>query len=99
MNSNELRAYGVQGFDSVAVLKPIVKNSCRIFKSEEVQSITEEMIGHALEARMGPVHIDFPMDLQRRIAGNENVQEYLVTQDKSKDKKFDNDFSVQLISH
>ena len=99
LNSNELRAYGVQGFDSVAVLKPIVKNSCRIFKSEEVQSITEEMIGHALEARMGPVHIDFPMDLQRRIVGNENVQAHLVTQDKPKNKSFDDDFSVKLISH
>lgn len=99
LNSNELRAYGVQGFDSVAVLKPIVKNSCRIFRSEEVQSITEEMIGHALEARMGPVHIDFPMDLQRRIVGNENVQAHLVTQDKPKNKSFDDDFSVKLISH
>jgi len=99
LNSNKLRAYGVQGFDSVAVLKPIVKYSCRIFKSEEVQSITEEMIGHALEARMGPVHIDFPMDLQRRIVSNENIQDYLVTQDKTKDKKYDDDFSVQLVSH
>ena len=99
LNSNELRAYGVQGFDSVAVLKPIVKNSCRILKSEEVQAITEEMIGHALEARMGPVHIDFPMDLQRRIVSNENTQDYLVTQDKPKDKKFDDGFSVTLMSH
>ena len=99
LNSNKLRAYGVQGFDSVAVLKPIVKYSCRIFKSEEVESIIEEMIGHALEARMGPVHIDFPMDLQRRIVSNENIQDYLVTQDKPKDKKFDDGFSVELMSH
>ena len=99
LNSNKLRAYGVQGFDSVAVLKPIVKYSCRIFKSEEVESIIEEMIGHALEARMGPVHIDFPMDLQRKIVSNENVQDYLITQDKTEDKKYDDDFSVQLMSH
>jgi acetolactate synthase-1/2/3 large subunit len=99
LNSNELRAYGVQGFDSVAVLKPIVKNSCRIFKSEEVHSITEEMIGHALEARMGPVHIDFPMDLQRRIVSNENVQDCLEVQNKPKNKKHDDDFSKQLMSH
>jgi acetolactate synthase-1/2/3 large subunit len=99
LNSNKLRAYGVQGFDSVAVLKSIVKYSCRIVKSEEVHSITEEMIGHALEARMGPVHIDFPMDLQRRIVSNENVQDYLVTQDKNKNKKYDDDFLVQLMSH
>jgi acetolactate synthase-1/2/3 large subunit len=94
-----LRAYGVQGFDSVAVLKPIVKHSCRIFKSEEIQSITEEMIDHALEARMGPVHIDFPMDLQRKIVSNESVQNYLVSQDKTTDKKYGEDFSLQLVSH
>ena len=99
LNSNKLRAYGVQGFDSVAVLKPIVKYSCRIFKSEEIQSRIEEMIGHALEARMGPVHIDFPMDLQRTIVSNENVQNYLITQNKTEDKKYDDDFSAQLMSH
>ena len=95
LNSNKLRAYGVQGFDSVAVLNPIVKHSCRIIKSEEVQSITEEMIDRALEARMGPV----PMDLQRRIVSSENVQDNLVTQDKTKNKKYDNDFLLQLVTH
>jgi acetolactate synthase-1/2/3 large subunit len=98
LNPNKLRAYGVQGFDSVTVLKPIVKYSCRILKSQEVQSITEEMIGYALEARMGPVHIDFPMDLQRRIVDNENIQAHLVTQDKTKDKENDDDFFDQLMS-
>ena len=35
-NSYQLRAYGVQGFDSVSVIKPIAKDSYRITNSSEV---------------------------------------------------------------
>lgn len=64
-NSYQLRAYGVQGFDSVSVIKPIVKDSYRITNSGEVIEATQRMINLALTPRMGPTHIDFPMDLQR----------------------------------
>jgi acetolactate synthase-1/2/3 large subunit len=67
-NPFNLRAYGVQGFDSVANLKPITKNAVRINSTSEVSKITFESIELALESRKGPVHIDFPMDLQRRIS-------------------------------
>jgi acetolactate synthase-1/2/3 large subunit len=96
LNSNKLRAYGVQGFDSVEVLKPIVKNSHRILSSEEVQSIIEENIILALESRMGPVHIDFPMDLQRRVVSSVNMQKDLSAPEKSNVNN--EDFALELIS-
>lgn len=65
-NSYQLRAYGVQGFDSVSVIKPIAKDSYRITNSSEVIEVTQRMINLALTPRMGPTHIDFPMDLQRK---------------------------------
>ena len=99
LNSNKLRAYGVQGFNSVAVLKPIVKSTRRVLRSEEVASITEEMIAIALESRMGPVHIDFPMDLQRKIISNENPQNILLTLPYSENKNYDDNFSIQLVDH
>ena len=99
LNSNKLRAYGVQGFDSVAVLKPIVKSTRRVLRSEEVISITKEMIAIALESRMGPVHIDFPMDLQRKIVNNENSQNILLTQPYSENRNYDDNFSIQLVDH
>ena len=64
-NSHQLRAYGVQGFDSVSVIKPISKDSRRITDSSEIIKVTQSMINLALTPRMGPTHIDFPMDLQR----------------------------------
>ena len=38
-NIHDLRAYGVQGFDSCAVIEPIVKLSTRIHQAEDVFSV------------------------------------------------------------
>jgi acetolactate synthase-1/2/3 large subunit len=65
-NPYELRAYGVQGFDSCAVLKPVSKMVSRISTVQEISSILQNSVSEALKERMGPVHIDFPMDLQRK---------------------------------
>jgi acetolactate synthase-1/2/3 large subunit len=71
LNSNNLRAYGVQGFDSVSVLTPITKFSERITKVIEVSNVFERAVIEALSGRPGPVHIDFPMDLQRQKSNDE----------------------------
>lgn len=66
-NPSGLRAYGVQGFDSVAVLRPVTKNSLRVTDAAKIKEITSEAIRIALTERMGPTHIDFPMDIQRKV--------------------------------
>ena len=65
-NTHNLRAYGVQGFDSCAVLEPIVKASIRVHQVEDVLSILHKSAQTSLSNRRGPSHIDFPMDLQRK---------------------------------
>lgn len=65
-NPSGLRAYGVQGFDSVAVLRPVTKCSVRITDVVDVKKITSETIKIATTERMGPTHVDFPMDIQRK---------------------------------
>ena len=74
-NLSKLRAYGVQGFDSVAVLKPISKFSERIKDIEEVSGLINEAMRTALSDRKGPAHIDFPMDLQRQQCQSSNTDE------------------------
>ena len=96
-NLNKLRAYGVQGFDSVAVLKPIVKSTHRIARVEEVKLAVEEMISIAKEPRMGTVHIDFPMDLQRKILSNVNLENKGLAQNYLPKKKVDNNFIKLLV--
>ena len=98
-NSNKLRAYGVQGFDSVTVLKPIVKSTLRITRVEEVKLVLEEIISIATEPRMGPVHIDFPMDLQRKIVSIEKLDVKVSTQNNSIKKKSGTYFTKQLINN
>ena len=74
INPYDLRAYGVQGFDSCAVLKPVSKMVSRITNVEEISPTLRDSVNTALGGRMGPVHIDFPMDLQRKQVG---AEEYL----------------------
>lgn len=74
-NSSNLRAYGVQGFDSVSVLKPVVKYSERISQTQDISATVNKAIRSALSNRKGPTHIDFPMDLQRQACEGTNIQE------------------------
>lgn len=61
-----MRAVGVQGFESVSMLSGMVKDSRRIESPESVRSEVLNSFLIATSDRMGPVHLDFPMDIQRR---------------------------------
>ena len=71
-NPYNLRAYGVQGFNSTESLKPITKLATRIKFVSDVAATIRNSIDLALENRMGPVHVDFPMDLQRKMADEQS---------------------------
>lgn len=83
-NTHNLRAYGVQGFDSCAVLEPIVKVSTRVHQVEDVLSILYESAQTSLSNRRGPSHIDFPMDLQRKKVDVYKVVKFKVDEPKQR---------------
>ena len=66
-NMSEFRAYGVQGFDSQMVMNPITKSSIRILDESQIGDILRESWVKTTSGRPGPVFVEFPMDLQRRI--------------------------------
>jgi len=66
-NWNDLRAYGVQGFDSVSAFKKVTKNSLRISSTDDIENSLNLAWNSMIEGRKGPVLVDFPMDLQRRV--------------------------------
>lgn len=72
VNPYNLRAYGVQGFNSTESLKPITKLAVRIKSVSDVAATIRDSMNLALANRMGPVHVDFPMDLQRKTAGEQS---------------------------
>jgi acetolactate synthase-1/2/3 large subunit len=74
-SDQNLRAFGVQGFDSVKALKPVTKYSSRIEKISSLGKIFDEAWQQLTQDRKGPVHIDFPMDLQRKIIEKEFLED------------------------
>jgi acetolactate synthase-1/2/3 large subunit len=64
----DFRAYGVQGFDSVAVFSPVTKQSIRIGSPDTAMSQMAQAWESMISGRKGAVHVDFPMDIQRRIS-------------------------------
>jgi len=63
----DFRAYGVQGFDSVALMESICKSSSRVTSAEDAADSIPRALQMAKSGRFGPVHVDVPMDLQRAI--------------------------------
>jgi len=65
-NMKDLRAFGVQGFDSVSVAKPICKFSIRLQNVVDIAPIIDRAFESCLENRPGPGFIEFPTDVQRQ---------------------------------
>jgi acetolactate synthase-1/2/3 large subunit len=65
-SSREMRAIGVQGFDSVKVLTPVSKKATRIMSLNALSYSLENLWSEMIADRRGPVFLDFPMDLQRQ---------------------------------
>lgn len=61
----DFRAYGVQGFESVALMQTMCKSSSRVTSAEDAADSIPRALELANSGRFGPVHIDVPMDLQR----------------------------------
>ena len=66
-NIASLRAYGVQGFDSVTTFRPVTKATKRIADALDIIVDFNGLWDEANRHRRGPVFLDFPMDLQRKI--------------------------------
>ncbi len=63
-----MRAFGVQGFDSVAVAMPVVKHALRVTDPNEVGHVIVNAFAEAQAGRPGPIFVEIPMDIQRQPA-------------------------------
>lgn len=61
---NDLRVWGVQGYDSVAMVEKTTKLAKRLVDAESVYSDLEYAKEVTLSGRKGPVWLDIPMDIQ-----------------------------------
>lgn len=65
-NKVNQRSFGVQGFDSCESLKNVTKISKRLTDADLIGVEINRIVKISQEGRKGPVHLDVPMDLQRR---------------------------------
>jgi acetolactate synthase-1/2/3 large subunit len=61
---NPLRVWGVQGYDSVAMVAKVTKYAKRVGRAEDTVLELETACDIALSGRPGPVWIEIPLDLQ-----------------------------------
>lgn len=62
----DFRAFGVQGFDSISVTRPICKASVQVTEPGRIIHEFHELWSEMTNGRQGPVHLDVPMDIQRQ---------------------------------
>lgn len=64
----DFRAFGVQGFDSVAVMSPVTKSSTRVQNPGTLIETLSQAWQEMISGRKGAAHVDIPMDIQRHPA-------------------------------
>ena len=96
-NMKDFRAYGVQGFDSKTVAEPITKSAVRILSSTDIASKFNQAWETASSDRMGPVLVDFPMDLQRKMTSS-SEQIVISTTDRRNTDEYQTDSNIKLIT-
>lgn len=64
LNNNPLRIWGVQGYDSVAMVAKVTKYAVRVLNADETLLALETAYYHALQGKPGPCWIDIPMNIQ-----------------------------------
>lgn len=61
---NPLRTWGVQGYDSVAMVRGVTKYAARVMDPDRALPALQQAWDEALSGRPGPAWVDVPMDVQ-----------------------------------
>mgnify|MGYP000520645862 CR=1 FL=1 len=61
---NQLRIWGVQGYDSIAMVAKVTKYSARVMSTDMVLMELEKAYYHSETGKPGPCWIDIPMNIQ-----------------------------------
>lgn len=61
---NPLRIWGVQGYDSVAMVKGVTKYASRVLDAADIRSELDRVYDISCQGRPGPCWLDVPMNIQ-----------------------------------
>ena len=77
-STNPLRMWGVQGYDSVAMVEKVTKFAKRVTSGQELLHDMEKAVHLTLDQRPGPVWLEIPMDVQSSFIDPETCSHYRV---------------------
>ncbi len=73
----EIRTYGQQENNIIALVKPITKYATMLEKADDVGFVMDKALYEATHGRKGPVWIDVPLDVQNMRVIEESMQHFI----------------------
>ena len=86
-STKKVRQVGFQETDIVSIAKPITKFAYQLKNENEIRYILEKAFHISQEGRPGPVLIDIPMDLQRKLINPNKLKSFKQKKNKINIKK------------
>lgn len=74
---NNHRMWGVQGYDTVDMIKKVVKYAERVMRPQDACAEIEKAAFIALDRRPGPCWIEIPMDMQSAMIERETMRSFV----------------------
>ena len=95
-STKKVRQVGFQETDIVSMSKPITKFAYQLKNENEIRYILEKAFYLSQEGRPGPVLIDIPMNLQRKIIDPKKLKSFFVKKKSPKKQKLINQINKVL---
>ena len=98
ISTKKVRQVGFQETDIIAIAKPITKFTHQLKHENEIKYVLEKAFHISQEGRPGPVLIDIPMNLQRKIVDPKKLRSFYVKKKTIKKQKLINQIN-KVLSH
>ena len=98
ISTKKVRQVGFQETDIIAMAKPITKFTYQLKHENEIKYVLEKAFHISQEGRPGPVLIDIPMNLQRKIVDPKKLKSFYVKKKTIKKQKLINQIN-KVLSH
>ena len=98
VSTKKVRQVGFQETDIIAMAKPITKFTYQLKNENEIRYVLEKAFHISQEGRPGPVLIDIPMNLQRKVIDPKKLKSFYVKKKSIKKQKLINQIN-KILSH
>jgi acetolactate synthase-1/2/3 large subunit len=76
-NTKNVRQIGFQETDIVSIVKPITKFAYQLKNCNEIRFVLEKAFYEATSGRPGPVLVDIPMDIQKKLIEPKKLKKFV----------------------